>query len=62
MSKLDPEIYGPQESALKEEHILGQLNGMSVQQVDNHAFTAHVNLFTLLYFIFYFLSYAYANS
>ncbi|KAH7547072.1 hypothetical protein FEM48_Zijuj01G0268400 [Ziziphus jujuba var. spinosa] len=32
VSKLDPEIYGPQESALKEEHILGQLNGMSVQQ------------------------------
>ncbi|KAJ1390756.1 PLAT/LH2 domain [Sesbania bispinosa] len=32
VSKLDPEIYGPQESALKEEHILGQLNGMTVQQ------------------------------
>ncbi|KAM7476096.1 hypothetical protein LguiB_023339 [Lonicera macranthoides] len=32
VSKLDPEIYGPQESALKEEHILGQINGMSVQQ------------------------------
>ncbi|KAK4427403.1 Linoleate 13S-lipoxygenase 3-1, chloroplastic [Sesamum alatum] len=32
VSKLDPEIYGPQESALKEEHISGQLNGMSVQQ------------------------------
>ncbi|CAL0308898.1 unnamed protein product [Lupinus luteus] len=32
LSKLDPEIYGPQESALKEEHILGQLNGMTVQQ------------------------------
>ncbi|XP_065866881.1 linoleate 13S-lipoxygenase 3-1, chloroplastic-like [Euphorbia lathyris] len=31
-SKLDPEIYGPQESALKEEHIIGHLNGMSVQQ------------------------------
>ncbi|XAR49883.1 Linoleate 13S-lipoxygenase [Bertholletia excelsa] len=32
VSKLDPEIYGPQESALREEHILGQLNGMTVQQ------------------------------
>ncbi|OMO66150.1 Lipoxygenase [Corchorus olitorius] len=32
VSKLDPEIYGPQESALKEEHISGQLNGMTVQQ------------------------------
>lgn len=32
-SKLDPQIYGPQlESALKEEHIIGQLNGMTVQQ------------------------------
>ncbi|MCL7032134.1 hypothetical protein MKW94_010735 [Papaver nudicaule] len=32
VSKLDPNIYGPQESALKEEHILGYLNGMSVEQ------------------------------
>ncbi|KAL5822354.1 hypothetical protein ACOSQ4_020254 [Xanthoceras sorbifolium] len=32
VSKLDPEIYGPQESAFKEEHIIGQLNGMTVQQ------------------------------
>ncbi|RYQ89079.1 hypothetical protein Ahy_B09g095912 isoform A [Arachis hypogaea] len=32
VSKLDPQIYGPQESALKEEHILNQLNGMTVQQ------------------------------
>lgn len=32
VSKLDPEIYGPQESALKEEHILGYLNGMTVQE------------------------------
>lgn len=32
VSKLDPETYGPLESALKEEHILGHLNGMSVQQ------------------------------
>ncbi|XP_027353121.1 linoleate 13S-lipoxygenase 3-1, chloroplastic-like [Abrus precatorius] len=40
VSKLDPEIYGPQESALKEEHILGQLNGMTVQQaiVENKLF------------------------
>ncbi|XP_031262038.1 linoleate 13S-lipoxygenase 3-1, chloroplastic-like [Pistacia vera] len=32
VSKLDPEIYGPQQSALKEEHIIGQINGMTVQQ------------------------------
>ncbi|KAL6568305.1 hypothetical protein OROHE_003989 [Orobanche hederae] len=32
VSKLDPEIYGPKESALKEEHIAGQLNGMTVQE------------------------------
>ncbi|GJS67056.1 linoleate 13S-lipoxygenase 3-1, chloroplastic-like protein [Tanacetum coccineum] len=32
VSQLDPEIYSPQESALKEEHILGYLNGMTVQQ------------------------------
>ncbi|KAH6827904.1 PLAT/LH2 domain-containing lipoxygenase family protein [Perilla frutescens var. hirtella] len=32
VSKLDPEIYGPQESALKDEHIVGQLNGMTVQE------------------------------
>ena len=35
VSNLDPAIYGPQESALKEEHIIGQLDGMSVQQVIN---------------------------
>lgn len=34
VSKLDPEIYGTQESALKEEHILGHLNGMTVQEVN----------------------------
>lgn len=33
VSKLDSKIYGPLESALKEEHILGHLNGMTVQQV-----------------------------
>lgn len=33
VSKLDPEIYGPLESALKEEHILSYINGMTVQQV-----------------------------
>lgn len=33
VSKLEPSIYGPQESALKEEHIRDQLNGMSIQQV-----------------------------
>ncbi|XP_061352781.1 linoleate 13S-lipoxygenase 3-1, chloroplastic-like [Gastrolobium bilobum] len=40
VSKLDPEIYGPQDSALKEEHILGQLNGMTVRQalVENKLF------------------------
>ncbi|KAJ6825466.1 putative lipoxygenase 5 [Iris pallida] len=32
VSKLDPQLYGPPESAIKEEHILGHLNGMSVQQ------------------------------
>ncbi|KAF9615081.1 hypothetical protein IFM89_021652 [Coptis chinensis] len=30
VSELDPTIYGPQESALKEEHIIGHINGMSV--------------------------------
>ncbi|KAL8043450.1 hypothetical protein ABFX02_09G120700 [Erythranthe guttata] len=32
VSKLDPEIYGPKESAIKEEHIAGQLNGMTIQE------------------------------
>ncbi|KAH9298648.1 hypothetical protein KI387_030330 [Taxus chinensis] len=32
VSKLDPKIYGSPESAIKEEHIMGQLNGMSVEQ------------------------------
>ncbi|KAL3647573.1 hypothetical protein CASFOL_008541 [Castilleja foliolosa] len=32
VSKLDPSIYGPQKSALKEEHIISFLEGMSVQQ------------------------------
>ncbi|KAI3745536.1 hypothetical protein L1987_58650 [Smallanthus sonchifolius] len=32
VSKLDPTVYGPLESALKEEHIICHLNGMSVQQ------------------------------
>lgn len=32
MSKLDPAEYGPPESAITEEHIIGQLDGMSVQQ------------------------------
>nr|AJS09788.1 putative lipoxygenase [Aquilaria sinensis] len=31
-SNLDPQIYGPQESALREHHIIGHLNGMTVQQ------------------------------
>lgn len=38
-SKLDPEIYGPLDSALKEEHILGYLDGMSVQQVSQTVIT-----------------------
>ncbi|MBA0858247.1 hypothetical protein Goshw_023363 [Gossypium schwendimanii] len=32
VSNLDPSIYGPQDSALKEEQIICHLNGMSVQQ------------------------------
>ncbi|EPS74242.1 lipoxygenase, partial [Genlisea aurea] len=32
VSNLDPEIYGPQESALEEVHIIGNLNGMTVNQ------------------------------
>ncbi|CAA6664682.1 unnamed protein product [Spirodela intermedia] len=32
MSKLDPSVYGPAESAIKEEHIVGHLEGMSIQQ------------------------------
>lgn len=32
VSNLDPAAYGPLESALKEEHILPYLNGMSVQE------------------------------
>ncbi|KAI3718923.1 hypothetical protein L6452_19808 [Arctium lappa] len=32
VSKLDPSIYGPAESYLKEEHIISHLNGLSVQQ------------------------------
>lgn len=36
VSKLDPELHGPQESALKEEHIIGHLNGMTVQEVINN--------------------------
>ncbi|XP_028763271.1 linoleate 13S-lipoxygenase 3-1, chloroplastic [Neltuma alba] len=32
VSKLDPQVYGNLESAIKEEHILGQINGMTVQK------------------------------
>ncbi|KAF8703249.1 hypothetical protein HU200_032039 [Digitaria exilis] len=32
VSKLDPAVYGPPESAITEEHVIGQLDGMSVQQ------------------------------
>ncbi|KAL6198419.1 hypothetical protein ACLB2K_028208 [Fragaria x ananassa] len=40
VSKLNASTYGPLESALKEEHIIGHLNGMSVQQAleKNHLF------------------------
>ncbi|KAF5181650.1 Lipoxygenase 3 protein [Thalictrum thalictroides] len=40
VSELDPAIYGPQESALKEEHIVGHINGMSVEEAlkDNKLF------------------------
>lgn len=38
VSKLDPKLHGPQESALKEEHIAGHLNGMTLQEVFNHIF------------------------
>ena len=33
VSKLDPAIYGPSESAITEQHIAGNLNGMTVEQV-----------------------------
>lgn len=32
-SKLDPAVYGPPESAIREEDIAGHLDGMTVQQV-----------------------------
>ncbi|KAJ0987497.1 hypothetical protein J5N97_005853 [Dioscorea zingiberensis] len=32
VSKLDPTVYGPPESAITEHHIAGHLNGMTVQQ------------------------------
>ncbi|KAK8484046.1 hypothetical protein V6N11_066627 [Hibiscus sabdariffa] len=32
VSKLETSVYGPQESAFREEHIISQLDGMSVQQ------------------------------
>ncbi|XP_022715874.1 linoleate 13S-lipoxygenase 3-1, chloroplastic-like isoform X2 [Durio zibethinus] len=32
VSKLDPSIYGPQESAFREEHIICHLDGMSINQ------------------------------
>lgn len=49
VSKLDPEIYGPQESALKEEHIRGHLNGMTVQEVTavGYTYTNNMKYFTL---------------
>ncbi|KZV58792.1 linoleate 13S-lipoxygenase 3-1, chloroplastic-like [Dorcoceras hygrometricum] len=35
VSKLDPETYGSQESALKDEHISHQLSGMTIQEALN---------------------------
>ncbi|KAK8481031.1 hypothetical protein V6N12_067713 [Hibiscus sabdariffa] len=32
VSKLEASVYGPQESAFREEHIISQIDGMSVQQ------------------------------
>ncbi|KAI4994827.1 hypothetical protein ZWY2020_034730 [Hordeum vulgare] len=32
VSKLDPAIYGPSESSITERHIVGQLNGLTVQE------------------------------
>ncbi|PUZ47343.1 hypothetical protein GQ55_7G157700 [Panicum hallii var. hallii] len=32
VSKLDPAVYGPPESAITEQHIIGQLDGMSVRE------------------------------
>lgn len=37
VSKLDPNTFGPVESSLKEEHIVGYLDGMSVQQVKTYS-------------------------
>ncbi|MBA0670561.1 hypothetical protein Goklo_024386 [Gossypium klotzschianum] len=37
VSKLDPSIYGPTQSALREEHLICHLDGMSVQQVRKKA-------------------------
>ncbi|TKY59263.1 Linoleate 13S-lipoxygenase 3-1 [Spatholobus suberectus] len=41
VTKLDPSKYGPVESALKEEHIIGHIEGMSIQQAleENKLFT-----------------------
>ncbi|KAL9329348.1 hypothetical protein ACSQ67_004351 [Phaseolus vulgaris] len=48
VSKLDPSKYGSVESALKEEHIIGQIEGMSIQQA-----LEENKLFTLDYHDFY---------
>ncbi|KAI3690998.1 hypothetical protein L2E82_49211 [Cichorium intybus] len=45
--QLDPAIYGQQESALKEEHISGYLNGMTVKMIDASSLC---NLTSLLLF------------
>ena len=34
VSNLDPAVYGPPESGIREEHIAGQLEGMTVKQVN----------------------------
>lgn len=46
VSKLDPAVYGPPESAIREEHIVGHLEGMSVQQV---CYYVQTRLLHLLY-------------
>ncbi|KAK7369025.1 hypothetical protein VNO80_11059 [Phaseolus coccineus] len=49
VSKLDPSKYGSVESALKEEHIIGQIEGMSIQQAleENKLFTVDYHDFYL---------------
>lgn len=52
-SKLDPKVYGNQNSAIREEHIENNLNGQTVDQVLNtlHMFPDYIYLhyYTLFY-------------